>query len=56
VVIDSSAIIAILFDEPEAKAFLSQIATAGVCRLSTASLVEDRVAPGWGGTTARNVK
>lgn len=39
-VIDSSAIIAILFDEPEAKAFLSQIATAGVCRLSTASLVE----------------
>ncbi len=39
-VIDSSAIIAILFDEPEAKAFLSQIATAGVCRLSTACLVE----------------
>jgi ribonuclease VapC len=40
VVIDSSAIIAILFDEPEAPAFLSQIASAEVCRISTASLVE----------------
>jgi ribonuclease VapC len=39
-VIDSSAIIAILFDEPEAQAFLSQMATAEVCRLSAASLVE----------------
>ncbi len=39
-VIDSSALIAILFDEPEAQSFLSQIATAEVCRLSTASLVE----------------
>ena len=39
-VIDSSAIIAILFDEPEAQALLSQIAVAGVCRLSSASLVE----------------
>jgi uncharacterized protein with PIN domain len=40
VVIDSSALNAILFDEPEAQSFLSQIATAEVCRLSTASLVE----------------
>jgi ribonuclease VapC len=40
VVIDSSAIIAILFDEPEAKALLSQIALTEVCRLSSASLVE----------------
>jgi ribonuclease VapC len=40
VVIDSSALIAILFDEPEAQAPLSQIAAAGVCRLSSASLVE----------------
>lgn len=39
-VIDSSAVIAILFDEPEAEALLSQIAVAEVCRLSTASLVE----------------
>lgn len=39
-VIDSSAIIAILFDEPEAEALLSQIAVAEVCRLSSASLVE----------------
>jgi len=40
VVIDSSAIIAILFDEPEARAFLSDMAMADVCRLSAASLVE----------------
>jgi len=40
VIIDSSAVIAILFDEPEAPAFLSQIAVAEVCRLSSASLVE----------------
>jgi len=40
VVIDSSAIIAILFDEPEAQALLSQIAAAKACRLSAASLVE----------------
>lgn len=39
-VIDSSAIIAILFDEPEAQALLSQIAGAEICRLSAASLVE----------------
>lgn len=39
-VIDSSAVIAILFDEPEAEALLSQIAVAEVCRLSSASLVE----------------
>jgi ribonuclease VapC len=40
VIIDSSAAIAILFDEPEAQALLSQIAVADVCRLSSASLVE----------------
>jgi ribonuclease VapC len=40
VIIDSSAVIAILFDEPEAQALLSQIAVAEVCRLSSASLVE----------------
>ena len=39
-IIDSSAVIAILFDEPEAQALLSQIAVAEVCRLSSASLVE----------------
>lgn len=39
-VIDSSAVVAILFDEPEAQAFLSQMAVADVCRLSAASLVE----------------
>ncbi len=39
-IIDSSAAIAILFDEPEAQALLSQIAVADVCRLSSASLVE----------------
>jgi ribonuclease VapC len=40
VIIDSSAVIAILFDEPEAQSLLSQIAVAEVCRLSSASLVE----------------
>jgi ribonuclease VapC len=39
-VIDSSAVIAILFDEPEAEALLSQIAAAEISRLSAASLVE----------------
>ena len=39
-VIDSSAVIAILFDEPEAEALLSQVAVAEVCRLSSASLIE----------------
>lgn len=39
-IIDSSAVIAILFDEPEAQSLLSQIAVAEVCRLSSASLVE----------------
>ncbi len=39
-IIDSSAVIAILFGEPEAQAFLSQIAVAKACRLSSASLVE----------------
>ena len=39
-IVDSSAVIAILFDEPDAQALLSQIAAAEICRLSAASLVE----------------
>ncbi len=39
-IIDSSAVIAILFDEPEAQALLSQIAGPEICRHSAASLVE----------------
>lgn len=39
-VIDTSAIVAILFDEPEASSFLSLMAAAGICRLSAASFVE----------------
>ena len=39
-VIDSSAIAAILFAEPEARAFLAEIAAAGICRLSAANFVE----------------
>jgi len=39
-VIDSSALVAVLFDEPEALAFLSRIAAADICRLSAASFVE----------------
>jgi ribonuclease VapC len=40
VVIDSSAVVAVLFDEPEARSFLFRIAEAEVCRLSAASMVE----------------
>ncbi len=39
-VIDSSALVAILFNEPEAVPFLSRMAAADVCRLSAASFVE----------------
>jgi len=39
-VIDSSAVVAVLFDEPEALTFLSHIAAAEICRLSAASFVE----------------
>ena len=39
-VIDLSAIAAILFAEPEARAFLAEIAAAGICRLSAANFVE----------------
>jgi ribonuclease VapC len=39
-VIDSSAAIAVLFEEPEAVAFLSRIAAADICRISAASFVE----------------
>jgi ribonuclease VapC len=40
VVIDSSALVAILFNEPEAVLFLSRMAAADICRLSAASFVE----------------
>ncbi|WP_029008507.1 type II toxin-antitoxin system VapC family toxin [Azospirillum halopraeferens] len=39
-VIDTSAIIAILKGEPEAPLLLAKIATADVCRISAATLVE----------------
>jgi ribonuclease VapC len=39
-VIDSSAVIAILFNESEAPDFLARIASAAVCRISAASLLE----------------
>ena len=39
-VIDSSAVVAILFNAPEAADFLSRMALAKTCRLSAASLVE----------------
>ena len=39
-VIDSSALVAILFNEPEAVLFLSRMAAADICRLSAASFVE----------------
>jgi ribonuclease VapC len=40
VIIDTSALIAILRAEPEASAYASAIESAGVCRLSAASYVE----------------
>lgn len=39
-VIDSSALVAVLFNEPEAAALLSRMIAADICRLSAASLVE----------------
>ena len=39
-VVDTSALIAILKAEPEAAAFLAKLATATVCRLSAANFVE----------------
>lgn len=39
-VIDTSALLAILQGEPEARAFIEAIQDAASCRLSTASLVE----------------
>jgi ribonuclease VapC len=39
-VIDSSALVAILFNEAEAVLFLSRMAAADICRLSAASFVE----------------
>ena len=38
--IDTSALVAILFNEPEAVPFLSRMAAADVCRLSAASAAE----------------
>jgi len=40
VIIDSSAIVAILFGEPEAEGFLTRLAMADVCRLSAATFLE----------------
>ncbi|PWC59522.1 ribonuclease [Azospirillum sp. TSH7] len=39
-VVDTSALVAILKAEPEAAAFLAKLATAAVCRLSAANFVE----------------
>lgn len=39
-VVDTSALVAILKAEPEATAFLAKLATATVCRLSAANFVE----------------
>jgi ribonuclease VapC len=40
VIVDSSALVAILRDEPEAAAYLRAIYTAGRCRISAASFLE----------------
>ena len=39
-VIDTSAVLAVLLDEPEGEAFVNAIAAADICRLSVASFVE----------------
>ena len=39
-VVDTSALVAILKAEPEAAAFLAKLAVATVCRLSAANFVE----------------
>src|SRR5437763_11195950 len=40
VIVDSSALVAILHDEPEATAFLRAIYAAGQCRISAANFLE----------------
>ncbi len=42
-IIDSSAILAVLFDEPDAAIYASAIASASSCRISAASYVETSV-------------
>ncbi len=39
-VLDTSAILAVLLDEPECEPFVQAIATADICRLSVANFVE----------------
>ena len=39
-VIDTSAVLAVLLDEPECEAFVKAIAAADICRLSVANFVE----------------
>jgi ribonuclease VapC len=39
-IVDSSAVLAILFDETDAEAYASAIAQADVCRISAANFVE----------------
>jgi ribonuclease VapC len=40
VVLDTSAVLAVLLDEPESEAFVRAIAAADICRLSVAGFVE----------------
>lgn len=42
-IIDSSAILAVLFDEPDAAVYASAIASASSCRISAANYVETAV-------------
>lgn len=42
-IIDSSAIIAVLFNEPDAVAYAHAIANASSCRISAASFVETAI-------------
>ena len=42
-IIDSSAILAVLFDEPDAAVYASAIANASSCRISAANYVETAV-------------
>lgn len=42
-VLDTSALLAVLFDEPERRRFNELIATAPVCRLSAASFLETSI-------------
>ena len=39
-IVDTSALVAVLFDEPEAEQFIRQIQNANICRLSVVSRLE----------------